>query len=204
MHQTSFCKGAWDLKLCMNKWKLYVHVLILRQNNSLSSLTGGKTSLWGGWKSLPIRTCGRLGYSATCYKAWSRKAANCKPFAWSLAPLLICLSNLNSQIDVHVVQQQREKPGLLEAPDSVQRPRVSRYGLKTLLCIFWNSPGVLHGTVWEMSLMATPYAKYHKLTSVARSSCSLCDSTSENCGSVRLEENARKHTANLRTTTFLH
>ncbi len=56
----------------------------------------------------------------------------------------------------------------LKPPDSVQRPRVSRYGLKTLICIFWNSSAVLYDRVSEMSLMATPYAKYHRLTTVAR------------------------------------
>ncbi len=75
------------------------------------------------------------------------------------------------------MQQQREKDGLYEAPDSVQRPRVSRYALKTLLCIFWNSSGVIHDRVSEMSLMATPYAKYHKLTKVAGNYCSYYDKT---------------------------
>ncbi len=92
----------------------------------------------------------------------------------------------------------------LENPDSVQRQRVSRYGLKTLLCIFWNSSGVLHDRVSEMSLMAPPYAKYHKLTKAARNYCSHYDKTSENCGPLRLEDNARKHTVNQRKTTFLH
>ncbi len=55
-----------------------------------------------------------------------------------------------------------------------------------------------------MSLMATPYAMYHKLTKVARNYCSRYDKISENCGPSRLEENARKHTANQRKTTFLH
>ncbi len=32
----------------------------------VSYLNVGKTSLWGGSKSLAIRTCGHLGYSATC------------------------------------------------------------------------------------------------------------------------------------------
>ncbi len=91
------------------------------------------------------------------------------------------------------------KPG-----DSVQRPRVSRYGLKTLLCIFWNSSVVLHDKVSEMCLMATPYATYHKLTKVANKYYSHYDNTSENCGPLRLEDNARKHTANQRKTTFLH
>ncbi len=92
----------------------------------------------------------------------------------------------------------------LKPPNSVQLPSDSSYGLKTLLCIFWNSSGVLHDRVSEMSLMATPYAKYHKLTNVARNYCSHYDKTSENCGPLRLEENARKHTANQRKTTFLH
>ncbi len=70
----------------------------------------------------------------------------------------------------------------LKPPDSVQRPRVSRYGLKTLLCIFWNSPGVLHDRVSETSLMETPYAKYHELTKVDSNYCSRYDKTSENCG----------------------
>ncbi len=65
----------------------------------------------------------------------------------------------------------------LKPPDSVQRLRVSMYGLKTFLCIFWNSSGVLHDRVSEMSLLATPYAKYHKLTKVARSYCSNYDKT---------------------------
>ncbi len=56
----------------------------------------------------------------------------------------------------------------VKPPDSVQWPRVSRYGLKTFLCIFWGSSGVLHDRVLEMSIMATPYTKYHKLTKVAR------------------------------------
>ncbi len=86
----------------------------------------------------------------------------------------------------------------------LQQPRVSRYGLKTLLCIFWNSPGVLHDRVSIMRLMATSYAKCHKLTKVARNYCSHYDKTSENCGPLRLEENALKHTANQRKTTFLH
>ncbi len=83
----------------------------------------------------------------------------------------------------------------LKFPDSVQRPRVSRYGLKTLLCIFWNSSGVLHDRVSDMSLMATPYVKYHKLTKVTNKYCSHYDNTSENCGPLRLEDKARKPTA---------
>ncbi len=43
-----------------------------------------------------------------------------------------------------------------------------------------------------MSQLATPYAKYHKLTKVARNYCSHYDKISENCGPLRLEENARK------------
>ncbi len=84
----------------------------------------------------------------------------------------------------------------LKPPDSVQWPRISTYGLKTLLCIFWKSSGGLHDIVSEMSLIATPYANYHKLTKVARNYCSDYDKTSENCGPLRLGENARKHTAN--------
>ncbi len=89
-----------------------------------------------------------------------------------------------------------KKLAYLKPPDSVQRPRVSRYGLKTLLSIFWNSSGVLHERVSEMGPMATPYAKYHKLTKVARNYCSHHDEASENCGPLRLEENARNHMAN--------
>ncbi len=96
------------------------------------------------------------------------------------------------------MQQLWKKAGLLEAP----RLRAA-YGLKTLLCIFSNSPGVLRDRVSEMSLMATPYVKHHKLTKVARNYCSHYDKTSENCGPVRLEENTRKHTANQRKTPFL-
>ncbi len=96
-----------------------------------------------------------------------------------------------------------KKAGLLEVPTSCS-VRVSRYGLKTLLCIFWNSSGVPYDRVSEMSPMATPYAKYHKLTKVANKYSSHYDNTSENCGLLRLEDNALKHTANQRKTTFLH
>ncbi len=51
--------------------------------------------------------------------------------------------------------------------------------------------------------MATPYAKYHKLTKVARNYCSHYYKTLENCGPLRLEENARKHMANQMKTSFL-
>ncbi len=96
------------------------------------------------------------------------------------------------------------KLGYLKPSDCMQRPRVSRNSLKTLLCIFWNSSGVLQGGISEMTLMATPYAKYYKLTKVAWYYCSHYDKTSENCGPLRLEDNASKHTANQRKTTFLH
>ncbi len=78
------------------------------------------------------------------------------------------------------------------------------YGLKTPFCIFWNSSGVLHDRVSEMSLIATSYAKFHKLTKVARNYCSHYDKTSAKFGPFRLEENARKHMVNQRNTAFLH
>ncbi len=55
-----------------------------------------------------------------------------------------------------------------------------------------------------MSLMSTPYAKFHKLTKVARNYCFHYDKASENCGPLRLEEKTRNRTANQRKTTFLH
>ncbi len=97
-----------------------------------------------------------------------------------------------------------KKLAYLKPPDSVQRPRVSRYGLKTLLCTFRNSSDVFHNRLKEMSLMATPYVKYHKLSKGANKYCSQYDKTSENCLPSRLEDNARKPTANQRKTTFLH
>ncbi len=51
--------------------------------------------------------------------------------------------------------------------DSVQRPRVGSYDLKIFLCIFWNSGGLLHDRLLEMSLVVTPYVNYHRLTQVA-------------------------------------
>ncbi len=89
----------------------------------------------------------------------------------------------------------------LKPHDTMQRPGVSKYGLQILLSIFWNSFGVLHDVVSEMSLMATPYGKYHKLTKVTNKYCSLND---KNCGSLRLQDNALKHTTNQRKPGFLH
>ncbi len=51
--------------------------------------------------------------------------------------------------------------------------------------------------------MANPYFKYHKLTKVDRNYCSHYDKTSENCGPLRLEENARKHTANKKILFYI-
>ncbi len=93
-----------------------------------------------------------------------------------------------------------KKLAYLKPPASVQRPRVRRYGLKPLLCIFRNSSDVFHNRLEEMSLVATPYVKYHKLTKVANKYCSHYDNTLENCAS--LEDNARKHTANQRHQNY--
>ncbi len=60
------------------------------------------------------------------------------------------------------MQQLRDKLVNLKPHDAVQGPRVSQYGLKTFLCIFWNSSGVLQNRLLEMSLVAIPYATYHK------------------------------------------
>ncbi len=59
-----------------------------------------------------------------------------------------------------------KKLAYLKPPNSVQRPRVSRYGLNTLLSIFRNSSGVLHDIVSGISRGLAPYAKYHTLTKV--------------------------------------
>ncbi len=107
------------------------------------------------------------------------KAANCKTFAWSLAPLLICRSNLNWQTDGIWCNSYGKKRVYLKPPDSVQRPRVSKYGLKTFLCIFWNSSGGLQNWLLETSLMVTPYVNYHKLTKVTNKYCFHFDKTSK-------------------------
>ncbi len=114
-----------------------------------------------------MRTCGHFGYTATCPQPWSQKTANCMSFAVSLAPLLICWSNLSWQIDGDPMQQLRETLVYLKPHDSVQRPWISKYGLKAFLCIFWNSSGVLQNRLLETILMETPYVNYHKLTKVA-------------------------------------
>ncbi len=49
----------------------------------------------------------------------------------------------------------------------MQRPRVSRFGLKFGLGILWNSPGVLKDWPLEQSLRVTSVVRYHKLTHVA-------------------------------------
>ncbi len=115
------------------------------------------------------------------------KGLNCNFFAWALALLLICWSNLNSQKDVDIMQQLRRKLAYWKHPESVQRSRVSLYSLKTLLCIFWYSYDVLHSL-----------CKVHKLTKAAKNYCSHYDKTSENFGSLRL------HTAYQRKKTFLN
>ncbi len=59
------------------------------------------------------------------------------------------------------MQQLREKVGFIEALWF----RVAAKS-QTFLCIFWNFSGGLQDRLLEMSLMVTPYVKYHKLTKV--------------------------------------
>ncbi len=63
-----------------------------------------------------------------------------------------------------------KKLAYLKPPESVQLPRASKYGL---LCIRVFSSCVFQNRLKEMSLMATPYATYHKLTKVANTYCSV-------------------------------
>ncbi len=92
------------------------------------------------------------------------------------------------------MQQRREKTGLLETPDAVQRPRVSMYGLKTLLCISGNSSGVPHDRLSKLSLMATQCVRFHKLTKVANKILLPLRHIAQDI--------ARKLTANQRKTTL--
>ncbi len=65
--------------------------------------------------------------------------------------------NLLDRLNRLVLRQQpRGKLVYWKPHDSVQLPRVSRYGLKTFLCISWNSCGVLYERLLEMILMVTP------------------------------------------------
>ncbi len=64
-----------------------------------------------------------------------------------------------------------KKLAYLKPHDSVREPKVGKCGLKTFLYIFWNSSGVFHDRLLEMSLMVTPYVYHHKLTQVANKYC---------------------------------
>ncbi len=75
-----------------------------------------------------------------------------------------------------------KKQAYLKPPDSVKRPRASKYGL---LCIFFNFLLCFFTIGFKMSLMPTPYVKYHKLTEVSNKKFSHYDNTSENCGPLR-------------------
>ncbi len=90
------------------------------------------------------------------------------------------------------MQQLREKAGLLEA---VQRPGVSGSGLKTFLCFFWNSSGVLPDRLLGMILMETPQANYHKLIQVANKMLFSLRQDIEKCWRRCFQDIARKHTA---------
>ncbi len=113
----------------------------------------------------------------------------------------LLLSKLPFHYDARLLQI-REKAGLLEAPWLVQRPRVSRYGLKTFLCSFWNSSGVLHDRLLETSQIVTLDISNQASTQVANKYCSHYDKTSTNSGRQRSQDNARKHTTNQRKPVF--
>ncbi len=72
----------------------------------------------------------------------------------------------------------------------------------TLLTIFRYSSDVFHNRLQEMGLVTSLYVKYHELTKGANKYCFHYENISENCGPLRLEDNARKHTENKKKILF--
>ncbi len=78
----------------------------------------------------------------------------------------------------------------------MHRERVGWYDLKSFLCIFRNSFGVLHDRPLEKGLTATSDAYYNKFTYVSDKYRSHYDKTVTNCGPLLMHDNARKHMTN--------
>ncbi len=114
INQTNLCKGAWALKLWMHLWRSKAGALIVRQMSRL---------ILNWWNNTIVGRLKEFGYK-NMWSTWihrkmspimSDKVWKLYKFAWSLKPLFICRSNFNWQIDVDLMQQLREKTGLLEA-----------------------------------------------------------------------------------------
>ncbi len=67
-------------------------------------------------------------------------------------------------------------------------------GLKTFLCIFWNSCGVLCDRIFKKGLPVTPDAYYHKLINVSAKYRSCHDNTVKSFEPLHLQDNVRKNT----------
>ncbi len=78
----------------------------------------------------------------------------------------------------------------------MQRPRVSRYELKSFLTISWNPSGVIHDRLLEKSLKVTLDVYYHLLTLVADKYRSHYNKTAQGCEPLLMQDYARKHTTN--------
>ncbi len=65
---------------------------------------------------------------------------------------------------------------------TVQQRRLSRYALKRILCIFWNSSSVLHERLLEKSLMVTTGVYNHQLIHVADNYRFHYNKTTKSCG----------------------
>ncbi len=60
--------------------------------------------------------------------------------------------------------------------------RVNRCGLKSFLCVFWNSSGILYDRLLEKSVTESPNVCNHKLIQIAGKYRSHYDKTAKSAG----------------------
>ncbi len=80
--------------------------------------------------------------------------------------------------------------------------RVRRYGLRTFLCIFWDSSAIHHNRRLVMNLIVTPDIYYYVLPHAAGKYRSYYDKSTKSCGPLPLQDHARKDTTSQTKSCF--
>ncbi len=110
--------------------------------------------------------------------------------------LCMCWKTEIKVLSAFIMKYYGKKRVWLQPNDSVQRPKVSRYGMKFLFCIFWNSSGVLYYELLQKGQTVTADVYCRQLKKFAEKYHSFYGRTTKRCSPILLHDNARPHTTN--------
>ncbi len=162
-------------------------------------------------KSIILRRLTELGYKNR-WSTWIPRnlSPNHLQERQRMAELLLSHERRCSFIDLIITSDEKwikcnnygKKRACLQPNDYVQRPRVSRYGMKFRFCIFWKPSGVLYYELLQKGQTVTSGVYCRQLTKVAEKYRSFYGRTTKSCGPILLHDYARPHTPNQRKNAF--